>query len=112
VKYLVWFFAITYCFWLHYLVFSAFQAAKDAGREIPWLAYALVMPVIAAGFAIDVVYNATFGSLMFWERPRKPWLLTARCSSHLSDPGWRGAEARWLCRNLLDPFQSGGHCKT
>jgi len=109
-KYLLWFFIITYIFWLHYLIYSAFKAAKDAGRKIPGIAYALVSPVIVGGYAIDVAYNATLGSLMFLELPRTP-TLTARCSSHLQEQGWRGAEARWLCKNLLDPFQTGGHCR-
>jgi hypothetical protein len=103
------FLAISYFFWAHYLVFSAFKAAKDAGRAIPRIAIALVAPILVTGFSIDVVYNATLGSLLFLEIPRT-WTLTARCSSHLKDDTWRGALARWFCAKLLDPFQTGGHC--
>ena len=107
---LLYVFSIAYIFWCFYLMYSAFKAAQDAGRIIPTIAKWLFYPLLLAGLLLDVVYNATFGSLMFLEFPRT-WTLTARCSSHLKEDGWRGAEARWLCKNLLDPFQTGGHCK-
>ena len=117
--YLLWFFAICYCFWLHFLIFSAYKAALDAGRAVPLIAKALIFPVILAGVAIDVAFNVTLGALMFMEHPgarfawNSPtsWTFTSRCDFYLGATAWRGALARWLCKNLLDPFQSGGHCK-
>jgi len=129
-RYVLWFFLLTYGFWIHYLIYSAFKAAKDSGRRIPRVSGILIFPVISAGFLIDVVYNATLGSLMFLELPRT-WTLTERCSWHIADglyakfadggygvdpdasrlERYRGSLARWLCTNLLDPFQSGGHCR-
>lgn len=106
---LVLFFAITYIFWICFLAFAGVKAAKDAGRTIPKVAMALASPFIVAAFVLDVVYNLTFGSLLFAEVPRT-WTLTARASSHLKEDGYRGRVARWLCSNLLDPFQTGGHC--
>lgn len=38
-------------------------------------------------------------------------LLTRRCGRYIAGPaGWRRSLALWICRNLLDPFQLGGHC--
>lgn len=106
---LIAFFVFSYVFWLHFLIFTAYQAARDAGRPIPKVTLVMVAPAILIGALQDVIYNATLGSLLFLERPRT-WTLTARCDSHLDDTAWRGALARWLCHYLLDPFQTGGHC--
>lgn len=111
------FLGICYGFWLHFLVFSAYKAAIDDSRKIPLIAKVLIAPVILAGGLIDASFNTVFGWVMFGEIPFKgytknptTWMLTYRCDRHLAETTWRGAEARWFCRNLLDPFQSGGHC--
>ncbi len=108
--YLGWFLALTYLFWVCFLAYAGVKAAKDAGRAIPRLTMALAMLFIVPSEIFDIFYNLTLGSLLFAEWPRT-LTLTARCSSHLHETGYRGAVARWLCFNLLDPFQMGGHCK-
>lgn len=123
------FFLITYLFWICFLAYAGIKAAKDDGRAIPRTAMVLASPFVFAAFVFDIVYNIFLGSILFVELP-KTATLTARASSHLRDGlrmkadrtwterdpdasllvRWRGALARWLCANLLDPFQLGGHC--
>ena len=60
------------------------------------------------GGLIDVVVNATYGSLVFLELP-KEWTLTKRTERLKADAGWRGALAWKLC-DLLN-YISPNHCK-
>jgi len=101
-------FVVTYLFWTCYLAYTSLKASKDL-NTLPRVAFILALPLIAAAYVLDVFYNIFIASFIFLELPRT-LTLTARCSSHLSDTGWRGNLARWLCKNLLDPFQTGGHC--
>lgn len=114
------FLAICYAFWQHYLIYSAYRAALDAGRTVPMLAKVLIAPFLFMGGAMDVTLNVLLGWVAFGELPFEgyefswhqlnTWSLTYRCDRHLADTDWRGTLARWLCSQLLDPFQSGGHC--
>jgi hypothetical protein len=108
--YLLSFLAISYLFWIHFLVFASYKGAVDAKRGVPKVTLILIAPPLLTGLLIDVSYNLTFGCLLFLELPRT-WTLTSRCDSHLKETTWRGSLARWFCSNLLDPFQAGGHCK-
>ena len=109
-KIFVLFLVISYVFWVCFLAFSGYKAATDAKRQIPAVTMMLLCPFGIFAVALDVFYNLTFAIALFLELPRT-WTLTARCDSHLKETSWRGAMARWLCANLLDPFQQGGHCK-
>lgn len=119
------FLGICYGFWLHFLIFSAYRAAVDAGRVVPLVAKILIAPVLIGGALIDVTFNTLFGWMIYAEAPFKgyvidtasfnhtftSWTLTYRCDRHLSDTDWRGTLARFLCSKFLDPFETGGHCK-
>jgi len=70
------------------------------------------------GLAADFFYNVVLATLLFCELPQE-WLFTGRLQRYLRDPNagqawWmysRKTVARWLCDNLLDPFDpSGNHC--
>lgn len=115
----LYFFGISYVFWLHFLIFSAYKAATDAGRKVPLITKILLAPVILGGVVIDAVFNLVFGWIIYGEWPLsgyelkrpKTWLLTYRCDRHLTSLQWRGSIARFFCQKLLDPFESTGHCK-
>lgn len=72
---------------------------------IPWLVFFLL---------IDFILNAVIGTILFLEPPRydkKEWLFTGRVSRLNNKLNWQGKIARWICINLLDPFDSDGkHC--
>lgn len=95
--------------WVYYL------AAMNLKRNQPKLtptAKVMAYPVIIVGVTIDWVFNVTVGSLLFLEPPME-WkeLFSGRCERHLHEQDWQGKQARFWCRNLLDPFDPDGqHC--
>lgn len=67
-------------------------------------------PIIAVGLLIDVAMNATIFSLLFFELPRE-WLVTERLKRHIKQHTMRAKLARFLCHEILSPFDpSGDHC--
>jgi len=89
--------------------------------------------VLVVGWPADALFNATIGSLMFWELPqwfykrkttrvdsktveRWEWygelMFSKRCSRHKSwhhGNKWRHRLAVWCCEQL-DQIDLGGHC--
>lgn len=67
-------------------------------------------PIIAIGLAIDVFMNVFVFSLIFIERPRE-LLVTERLKRHIKQHTMRAKLARFLCVQILSPFDpSGDHC--
>jgi hypothetical protein len=93
--------------WGYYLSVMHLKSARDEGR-LTVAAKALGYPWLAVGYVVDVIFNAIVGSILFLEPPRE-LLFTSRVSRLNDRPGWRGALARWVCANLLDPFDPDGH---
>lgn len=102
--------AAIYLLWVFYL---AVMALWRAHREKTIGPVALVPGyfTLAIGAALDVLVNLTIMSLVFVERPRE-LLVTKRLQRHIKQGnGWRTHLARWLCHNLLNPFDpTGDHC--
>ena len=91
-----------------------------------YLAKTLTTPLwILCGWTVpaflfaDFICNTFCGTLLLLELPQ--WtlhpltdsevLLTARLSRWEKSDSWRGAVARWICHNLLDPLSPNGpHC--
>ena len=95
---------------LYILVMGIYRAHLD--KRLTRLTYALAMPWVALGFALDVVVNVTVASLLFLE---PPWelLVTSRLKRHIaaSAGGWRHRLAVFICDHLLDVFDpTGNHC--
>lgn len=100
--------ALFYLTWFFYLAVMSLKMARDAGR-LTKTAEVLGMPLLFVGLALDFTLNMA-STLIFMDLPHE-YLLTIRCDRYLrTDTGWRYLLARALCRNLLDPFQIGGHC--
>jgi hypothetical protein len=96
--------------WGFYLSVMHLKAARDAGMLTP-AAKALGYPWLAVGLVVDAVFNAVIGTVLFVEPPREV-LFTSRVSRHACGAGWRARLARWICSELLDPFDPAGrHCK-
>jgi hypothetical protein len=108
---LAWPFVQAFTLFVYFLAFvtvyrahltGALENAAPVTRALCWI-------IVGMGFAIDVTFNATVGSVILAGWPRH-WTFTSRCSSHLKNPGWRGDLCRWICAQL-DVFQEGGHCE-
>lgn len=97
---------VFYITWIFYLAIMSLK--RERGR-LSKVSMVLAYPILPIGLAMDVIFNIFVGSILFLELP-KQFLFTARCDSHLDKISWRGVLARWLCRNLLDPFDNGKHC--
>lgn len=99
-----------YLLWVLYLAVMNAARARDAGT-LTKPALALAMPVLGLGYLLDALVNLTVCTVLFLELPREV-LVTGRVSRLQKGTGKRAAIARWMCANLLDPFDpSGCHCK-
>lgn len=66
--------------------------------------------VVAVAWVLDVLYNITWGSLIFLQPPHPARLtFTARLKYCKRLGGWRAALAAWMCARLLNPYDPG-HC--
>lgn len=93
---------------LYVLVMGLYRA--HLARRLTKLHYAMSLPFVLAGFAVDVLANVLIASVIFLELPAE-WLVTTRLQRHLSAVSWRGRLARWICTQLLDVFDpTGAHC--
>lgn len=96
--------------WTLYLAVMHLDTARRRG-QLTTAAKIIGYPILAVGLAVDVLFNATWGSLLFLERPHE-LLFTDRVSRLNDDTGWRGKLACWICLELLDPFDPRGkHCR-
>lgn len=96
--------------WAWYLSVMHLATARAAGRLTP-AAKALGYPWLALGLAVDAAFNAVHGTVMFMEPPRE-LLFTSRVTRLSARADWRGRMARWICTQLLDPFDPAGrHCR-
>jgi hypothetical protein len=93
-----------------YLLFVVTMAAKAAWPFLTILPKILLAPVAILAVLMDVTFNWTLALLIFFDAPQEA-MFTKRLNRYKSEnSGWRYTAAVWLCKNLLDPFQSGGHC--
>lgn len=95
-----------YVTWLLYITVMHLRDVREQlSQPVQWLAW----PAVAVGVVCDVLLNFFVGTVLFVDPPRE-FLLTARLKRYQSSPKtWRARLARWLCANLLNPFDEG-HC--
>jgi hypothetical protein len=110
----VFYLALMYGTWFAFLAVMALKSARDNGK-LTRASMVLAIPVLVLGWLLDFSLNMC-STVVFLDLPQE-WLLTIRCDRYLSisSPSgfnaYRQKLARLLCKNLLDPFQSGGHCR-
>ncbi|MDE2103877.1 MAG: hypothetical protein KGL39_41960 [Patescibacteria group bacterium] len=108
------YFSLIYATWLFFLAIMALKSARDNGK-LTKASEVMATPILIVGWCLDFSLNMC-ATPVFLDLPRE-WLLTIRCDRYLSIPNptglnaYRQKFARLLCQNLLDPFQSGGHCR-
>lgn len=96
-------------FYTLYLAIMSLYRSHKAGT-LPLASKILGYPILAVGLLVDFIMNVTLFSLFFFECP-KEWLVTARLKRHINQSGYRGWLARYICHNLLSPFDpTGSHC--
>ena len=107
--------ALGFFFWLFgatWVLYLAVMKLKEAHEReaLPPVARSVGYCVLGIGLFNDFVLNIVVCLFVFFELPRN-WLLTKTLEMHLTKgSGYRFRVSQWLCQNLLDPFQSGGHC--
>jgi hypothetical protein len=117
--FLLWFFGILFgIFLLIYNTWKSFLALMALNANLPALknstgsARDFGYLMLFEGAVYDFLLNVVVGTIAFAEPPQE-WLFTVRCERHLTDPpdslSWHRAD--WFCKNWLDPYQIGGHCR-
>lgn len=76
-----------------YLGFVLYAGCQEAIKNRDWLVILPCFPILLVAGAIDVLFNQTFGRLLFLELS---YTLTFsdRLDSHFHEDGWRGSMAR------------------
>ena len=101
-----------YAFWVAYIAVMGAYRAHLSGRLVG-VQRALAVPLVAIGFALDIIAQYTLATVLFADLPaRREHLVTDRLQRYMRSPEtWRGRVAQYICDNLLDPFDpSGDHC--
>ena len=103
--------------WSQYLAVMHLKEERDRlvaeGKDFSTPQKVFAYPVLVRGLLWDVFLNLFVGTICFFELPRydkKEFLFTGRVSRWNDTGGMRGDQARWWCREFLDPFEKGGHC--
>lgn len=99
-------FLLPFVLWVFFLAYSALLANwHSLSPEVKTMGVVVVL----IGALIDIGFNWTAG-LALGITP--DWTFSQKCGRlKYGAPGWRQSFACYLCRNWLDPFQLGGHCK-
>lgn len=104
--YAVTLFFLTYALWIFFLAVMSLKRAHDADKLSP-VAYALAVPVLAVGYALDVLINMVVMTAVLFELPRE-MTVTARLKRHHSEStGWRLYVVLFI-EPILDPFDPSG----
>ena len=107
-------YALCFGVWCYYLAVMALKHGRDELRarddDPHWFVEINAFAAIALGAPFYVLLNLTVGTILFLQLPRE-LQFTKRCQRNIRrGSGWRKALARWLCVNVLDPFDGGKHC--
>lgn len=92
-----------------WVMFLAVMALQHAWPRLPALVRALAVPAVVVAIILDIAFNV-LATVPFADPPRE-WTFSQRMGRYKSGTGWRAAIAHWVCANLLDPFDIGGHCR-
>lgn len=103
--------ALAYVLWV---LFVAVMAFKAAWNRLSPLVKAFALPVAVIAILLDIIFNALM-SIPLLELPQE-WTFSQRMGRYMSWSAerpkvWKVRLARWVCYNVLDPFEVGGHCR-
>ncbi len=86
--------------WVFYILFITYAGCQQAIKARAWAVLIPCAPVLLVAGAMDVVFNATVGCLLFLEWDHT-LTFSQRLDSHYLEKGWRGSLARDI-GNVLD----------
>jgi hypothetical protein len=101
----------SYVLWL---MFLAVMALKAKWSSLPITVRILAAPSVLIAVMLDIAFNWTIGAALFLRLPdysRHEYTFSQRVGNYKRRVDWRAPIAVWICANLLDPFDVGGHCK-
>jgi hypothetical protein len=103
-------FLFMWLFWYVYILVMGLYRAHLV-KNLTRFTYALALPALLIGYAMDVLANAFVATIVFREPPEE-WLVTDRLKRYIEGPcGWRKTRAQAICAALLDSFDPhGSHC--
>lgn len=104
--------SVVLAWWTLVLCFYAVMYAKtlvEKGVRFHWFFLVPIYVGFVIGVLLDIVFNFTWGTIAFRERPRE-WVFTARCKRHKEKGAsdWRGIKAMWWC-DEMNKIEVG-HC--
>lgn len=91
-----------------WVLFLAVMALHNVWDDLPPFTKLLAFPAAFLAVVLDIGFNLA-ASVVFLDRPREV-TFSQRMGRYKREGGRRAVVARWICSNLLDPFQVGGHC--
>lgn len=96
--------------WVVYVFAFTCKEKHEAGQLHPILAWIVRLIAYGIGVPMDVAVQIA-SSIPFLDPPRE-LLLTSRLKRYKKTQpnSWRGTIAFWLCKHMLNPFDSDGHC--
>lgn len=116
-KYFFYVLAITFVFWIFWVNLNVLHNRMEKRRGIKKFLIACVFwPLLIVGGLIDVIYNKTLGTVLFWEwgcettlSMRMTRYLAGRTCDKLghADYGYRVPVARWISTYLVEPWAQG-----
>jgi len=94
-------------FWLVYILTMKMLSGERDFKKMS------VIKKLVAGVAlgIDVVYNYTYGTLLFLDFPIGKYTFTARLKDYVKTQptSWRGKLSDFICRTMVSPYDYD-HC--
>jgi hypothetical protein len=79
--------------WIFYDGFVTYAGLQEAIKNRDWAIVAPSLPIVIPAGIIDVVFNQTFGRLMFLEWTNT-FTFSERLDYHYHEMSWRGSMAR------------------
>lgn len=95
--------------WIFYVGFMHIKEHRHQVQEKAGLLWYGLWPWFIFAYAMDIVFNLTVGSVLFFELPTQ-WTFSERIIRHQTSKGWRLRLANYFCHVYLKPFDEG-HCK-
>lgn len=103
----------TFFFWFIFATLMRLRDKQKRYAKNKWQWWAITVPgylLLIVGYPYDVLYNLTYGTICFWQFPRRgEWTFTARLQRCVHLATWRGQLARFVCRYLVEPWDAD-HC--
>ena len=99
---------VLYCYIL-WVMFLAVMALANVWHSLPKFTKVLAIPAVTVAIILDFGLNLA-ATLIFLDMPQEA-TFSQRMGRYKKESGTRSKIAAWICGNLLDCFEIGGHCR-